>query len=194
MKCLIINGSPKNNGNTARIVEEFKKYYSGEIDEVNVFKNVSPCIDCLGCTKVAKCCINDDFAKVIADDYETVVIASPIYMSNLPGPMFNLINRFNYLYNNRVYLKVKQSFKPKKAVLLLVGGGFACESLKGELNESHPIDQAKYIFKKLNANLKKQDTVLCLNTDETKVEDNNDILRKVAKIASSCNVSNNVEK
>lgn len=186
MKCLIINGSPKNSGNTARIVEEFKKHYSGEIDEVNVFKNVSPCIDCFGCTKVAKCCINDDFAKVIADDYEIVVIASPIYMSNLPGPMFNLISRFNYVYNNRVYLNVEQVYKPKKAILFLVGGGFASEKLKGESNESNPIRQAKYIFDKINADLIEQNMVLCLNTDDIMVDDNIAILKLVENIALSC--------
>ena len=187
MKCLIINGSPKRKGNSARIIDEFKRNYHGEIDEVNVFKNISPCLDCGGCTKVKKCCIDDDFQKIILDDYQTVVIASPIYYSNLPGPMLSLISRFNYIYNNRVYMNEEHFYQPKKAVLFLVGGGFACEKLKGESNESHAINQAKYIFGKINADLKEDDMVLCLNTDEVSVENNIEVLKKVQEIASSCN-------
>ena len=186
MKCLIINGSPKINGNTARIVDEFKNGFNGEIDEINVFNAISPCFDCGYCTRNARCSINDDFSKVTADDYQVVVIASPIYMSNMPGPMLSLISRFNYLYNNDLYLKNKKQYQPKRAVLFLVGGGFASETLKGEKNETNPINQAKYIFKKINANLREDDLLLCLNTDEVKVEDNTPVLEKVKNIAKSC--------
>ena len=122
MKCLIINGSAKKNGNTAKIIDEFIKNYNGDIDIVNSFRNVSPCIDCGYCKDNTKCCINDDFSKIVLDDYQTVVIVSPIYMSNLPGPMMSLISRFNYLYNNKVYLNRTAQYKAKKGVLLLLGG------------------------------------------------------------------------
>ena len=185
MKCLIINGSPKANGNTARIIDEFTKNFKGEIDIINPFKNISPCLDCGYCIKNKKCCIDDDFSKLLLDDYEIIVIASPIYMSNLPGPMLNLISRFNFLYNNKVNLNYEHSFKVKKAVLFLVGGGSASEMLKGEFNESNPIAQAKYIFKKLNAKLKDKDVVLCLNTNGVSVDNNSIILNKVSEIAKS---------
>lgn len=185
MKCLIINGSPKSNGNTARMIDEFKKNFSGEIEIVDVFRNISPCLDCGGCSKVSKCIIDDDFSKLTLDDYQVLFICSPIYMSNLPGPMLNLISRFNYIYNNCVCLNVKHEYKPKRAVLALVGGGSASELLMGEKNETNPIKQSKYIFKKLNAELKEADIVLCLNTNEQNVENNFKILDKISSIASS---------
>ena len=187
MKCLIINGSPKAKGNTAKIIEVFSKNYDGEIDVVNPFKNVSPCLDCGYCMRDKKCCIKDDFSKLLLNDYETIVIASPIYMSNLPGPMLSLISRFNFLYKNKICLNYKHSFKPKRGVLFLVGGGSAPEMLKGEFNESHPIAQAKYLLKKLNATLKNEDMVLCLNTDDMSIDDNLTLQNKVAEIAKSCN-------
>ena len=187
MKCLIINGSPKANGNTAAMIDEFAKNFEGEIDIINPFKSLSPCLDCGYCTMHKKCCINDDFSKLLLDDYHIILIASPIYMSNLPGPMLSLISRFNYLYNNRVNLNYEHSFNPKRAVLFLIGGGSASEMLKGDFNESNPIAQAKYIFKKLNAQLKDRDVVLCLNTNEMSVENNSMILNKISNIAKSCN-------
>lgn len=186
MKCLIINGSPKANGNTAKIIDEFTKNYNGEIDIINPFKNVSPCLDCGYCTMNKTCCIKDDFSKLLLDDYKIIVIASPIYMSNLPGPMLNLISRFNFLYNNKVGLNYEHFFNAKRAVLFLVGGGSASKMLKGQFNESNPIAQSKYIFKKLNATLEEKDVVLCLNTDEMRVENNSMILNKISNIAKSC--------
>ena len=153
-KALIIFVSPHNNGNTAALVEVFKENFEGETKQINLFPplgGISPCIDCGGCKRREGCVINDDFNKVISDDYDVVVIASPIYMSNMPPPFWNLISRFNFTFGNKVYLKRIKTFKEKQGVLILTGGGSGCKKLMDKTNEGEAIKQANYVFSKLNA-------------------------------------------
>ena len=191
-KCLIINGSPKINGNTYFLINQFIQNCNHEVDVINAFaigggKGVMSCIDCGGCLKSKLCIIGDDFKKILADDYDVIVIAAPIYQSNLPGPMINIINRFNFVYNNKVGMNYKHEFKPKEAALILVGGGSCCKPLQGENNEDLPIKQAKYIFKKLNANFDAENMVLCLNTDDVDVRENEDVINNVVEMAKRFN-------
>ena len=105
----------------------------------------------------------------------------------MPGPVFNLISRFNYLYNNKKYLNIEHECKLKRAILLLIGGGSASNKLKGNTNEDLPLKQAGYIFGKLNAKLLNEDIVSCLDTDEIDVRQNKELIDKIVKLASSCN-------
>ena len=188
-KCLIVNGSPKTNGNTYYLINEFIKNYKYDIDVINAFdienkKGISSCIDCGGCLKQKFCVLDDDFKKITQDDYDLILIASPIYQSNLPGPMLNIVNRFNFLYNNKQGLDISHNFKNKQAALILVGGGGACKFLQGTSNEDLAIKQSKYIFTKLNAELKEENIILCLNTNKTQTKDNEEIKSKVKEMAN----------
>ena len=119
------------------------------------------------------------------DDFDVFVIASPIFMSNLPGPMINLVRRFNFDYNNHKQLQIKTNFKEKQGVLILLGGGGACKPLQGQSNEDNPFRQAQFVFKKTNSILLKENVVLCLNADKQKVEENEEIIQKVKRIAQN---------
>jgi len=47
MKTLIINGSPRKNGDSMSIANEMIKYLEGEIKVVQTYyDNISPCLDC----------------------------------------------------------------------------------------------------------------------------------------------------
>lgn len=60
MKTLIINGSPRKNGDTAFLLSKLKEYIKHEIVEVRAYyDNIAPCIDCRACTKEKGCKIND---------------------------------------------------------------------------------------------------------------------------------------
>ena len=50
MKTLILNGSPRPNGNTVALINELKKHLEGEVIELSAFRsNIAPCVDCRGC-------------------------------------------------------------------------------------------------------------------------------------------------
>jgi multimeric flavodoxin WrbA len=123
LKTLIINGSPRKNGDTAALISEFKKHITGEVTEISAYYDkIKPCIDCRYCWKQKGCVIKDDMAKIYDDDFDTVVIASPVYMSTLPGPLVSLASRFQSHYAAKRFLKDKIDVKSKNAVLLLTGG------------------------------------------------------------------------
>ncbi len=80
-KTLIINGSPHKNGDTAYILQQIKNKLEGEVEEINAyFDKISPCIDCRHCWKQEGCAIKDGMEKIYKDDYDTIIVASPIYM------------------------------------------------------------------------------------------------------------------
>lgn len=192
-KCLIVNGSPKINGNTYFLINKFINNFNYPVDVVNAFnigknKGISSCIDCGMCLKNEFCVLDDDFKKIINDDYDIILLAAPIYQSNLPGPMINIVNRFNFIYNNKQGLNFLYKFKEKQAGLILVGGGGSCKILQGSTNEDLAIKQSKYIFNKINAELKPENIVLCLNTNQVLAENNEEIISKVKDMAERFNL------
>ena len=191
-KCLIVSGSPNNIGQTAFIIDYICKNFNGEVEVLNTFaknggKGVSSCIDCGGCLKREFCIVQDEFCKLYKDDYEVLIVVSPIYQSNLPGPMINLINRFNFLYNNRIGLGIKHSFCQKQGTIILTGGGDPCKKLQGESNEDLPLRQANYILKRMNAEIEDDNILLCLNTNDISVKDNIEFLNQIKNLIDKLN-------
>ena len=191
-KALVIFGSPRQNGDTAFFVNLFKQNFDGEITTIDAFgnaktgaKQITACLDCRGCTKVEGCVIADGLIDTLFAHYDVVVIASPIYMSNLPAPMLALVSRLNFLYNNKKHLNKQPDVCDKKAVLILVGGGGACKMLMGENNQYNAIKQAQYIFKKIGANLQNENIVCSLETDIVSVMKDTQAQNKIIEIAKS---------
>ena len=63
MKVLLINGSPKADGNTARSLEEMRKIFEEENIETEIIqvgsKQIRGCCACQSCYKTAQCSIDD---------------------------------------------------------------------------------------------------------------------------------------
>ena len=72
MKVLLINGSPRRNGNTAIALEEMEKIFTQEGVEVETVQvgnqNIRGCIACLSCKQKGKC-VFDDLVNEIAPKY-----------------------------------------------------------------------------------------------------------------------------
>jgi len=181
MKTLIINGSPRKNGNTAFLINELKKHLKGEIIELSAYRaNIKPCDDCRYCHKQTKCSKKDDMQIIYNDDFENVIIATPLYLSTFPGPLKNIADRMQVYSSSKRFLKVDMNLKQKKGALILVGGG--C----GHHNKA--IDLATYMFKKLNTEFHKdKDIVSSLKTDTISADKDNEALEKVKEIAISLN-------
>ncbi|MGN1317465.1 MAG: flavodoxin family protein [Lachnospirales bacterium] len=119
MKTLIINGSPRKNGNTAFIIDKLIKKFDEKTDVINTFElNYSPCIDCGNCTE-GKCIYDDFFSDLFnsIDEYDNIILASPLYFNQPTGSLLSFMSRFQILFNAKITLK------PKMGGIIVVGGG-----------------------------------------------------------------------
>ena len=126
MKVLILNGSPRADGDTAQILRRLKDRFprGTDVETINTFEEeIRPCSDCRYCWENEGCCIRDGMDAVMKDDYDVLVLASPLYMSFVTPPLFSVISRLNAIWSNRYFLKTPGRLKPKKGILILTGGG-----------------------------------------------------------------------
>lgn len=122
MKVTAFLCSPRRNGNTAHLLEEFLKgVYEKNgttINEVFLQENrISGCTGCQHCKKSTGCVQNDDMQKIypLIKDADVLVFATPIYWWSMPSQLKALIDRF-------YALKPKER-KGKKVYLLMTYGG-----------------------------------------------------------------------
>lgn len=119
MNTLIINGSPRKNGNTAFIINRLKEKFDSNIDVINSFDfKYSPCVDCGKCVD-GNCVYNDEFTKLFnkIDSYDNIILASPLYYNQPTGSLLSLMSRFQIIFNSKIILK------PKMGGIIVVGGG-----------------------------------------------------------------------
>lgn len=102
MKVLIINGSPRENGNTKAVLSEMANEFLKEGIEVKFIEAakeaVAGCLGCGYCSKNGKC-IKDDAVNEAAKDLEEcdgVVIGSPVYYASPNGSLLAFLDRLFY--------------------------------------------------------------------------------------------------
>lgn len=180
MKTLILNGSPREHGSTAQCIAELRRHLKGEIVELNPFyAHIAPCNDCRACWEKPACIIRDDMDKVYADDYDILVVASPLHMSSLPGPLVNLASRLQMYYASRAMLHAPIPRRRKTGALILVGGGDGGPDVA--------IRQAKTIFGLLWAKLEDENVVLSMDTDRVAARDDAAAMGEIREIAVRLN-------
>ncbi len=117
MKILVITGSPRKNGNSNTLVDNFIKGAEEAGHNVvrfdSAFKNVHPCVACNKCGMNGQCVFKDDFEFVKANiiDADAVVFATPMYYFGISAQIKAVIDRF-YAINGQIHV-------PKKAALIL---------------------------------------------------------------------------
>jgi len=177
VKTLIINGSPRKNGDTITLLSEFKKHLQGEIIQIDTFfTDIKPCNDCRYCWENQACVIKDGMQDVyrLIDETDNIIIASPIYFAELTGSLLNFMSRLQFFYTtkykrNEVFL----SNKKRNGVVFLVGGG------NGTGDQA--LKTAKLLLRVMGADY--LDCVLSHNTDNVPAKDDTDALNKVKEIA-----------
>ena len=124
MKTLIINGSPKKNGDTQALIDAFVSGLSGEYRIVSRGDGISPCVDCRYCWEHDGCAVKDAMQAVYdyLADCDAVVLASPVWFSSLSGPALDIGSRFQTYFARKFFRHLPSPLKPKRGVILLVGG------------------------------------------------------------------------
>ena len=102
MNVLMLNGSPRSNGNTALALNEMQQVWQScgidsEIVQVG-HQPVRGCIACGRCTQLGKC-VFDDVVNQLAPKFEAadgLVIASPVYYASANATLIAVLDRLFY--------------------------------------------------------------------------------------------------
>lgn len=100
MRVLILNGSPRPQGNTKKMIDTFvSTAVNHRVDVIDVCKkNIKGCLACEYChTKGKGTCIQKDDMQEVYDllkEAEMLIIASPIYYHGISGQLKCVIDRF----------------------------------------------------------------------------------------------------
>ena len=181
-KTLIINGSPRVDGNCVALIKELRKHLQGDITEISAFwSDIAPCVDCRGCWETARCIVDDEMSVIYNDDFDNAVLATPVYFISLPGPVLGLLSRFQPQHAAEFFLKKPLEIRPKKAGLILTSGG------KG--NEAGANHHIFVMFKMLNASGYEEHFVKSLNTDTIPAKEDKAALEDARKLAQWFNES-----
>ncbi|MBE6529666.1 MAG: flavodoxin family protein [Ruminococcaceae bacterium] len=102
MKVLLLNGSPRPNGNTAVALNEMKKVFEENGVETEIVhvgnKAIRGCIACGKCYEKGKC-VFDDLVNETAPKFaecDGLVIASPVYYASANGTLTAFLDRLFY--------------------------------------------------------------------------------------------------
>ena len=133
MKVLMLNGSPKAQGNTARALHEMESIFAQEGIEVEIVhvgnKDIRSCIACGQCGKLGKCVfddiVNDLAAKLEAAD--GLVVGSPVYYASANATLVAALTPLFYSARFDMRMKVGAS------VVIARRGG--CSATFDELNK-----------------------------------------------------------
>ena len=134
MKVLMLNGSPKDNGNTARALREMTEVFGKlgvEVEYLHVgHLNVRGCLGCGSCFKSGKC-VADDIVNTLAlklEECDGMVIASPVYYASANGALVTILDRLFYSSS-----KIDKRMKVGASVAVARRGG--CSATFDQLNK-----------------------------------------------------------
>lgn len=98
-KVLILSGSPRKNGNSDILCDEFAKgaiEAGHQVEKIRVAeKSIGYCRACYACRGTGVCTIKDDMAEVLQKmiDADVLVLASPVYFYSIDAQLKALIDR-----------------------------------------------------------------------------------------------------
>ncbi len=135
MKIVVLNGSPRPNGNTVHLVKAFVEGAEEKGHEVTVLRvggmKIAPCLACEYCHTKGNgtCVVRDDMDKVweALEGAEVVVFASSVHYWGFTGQMQSTIARF--------YSKNQPEGVKKYALLLSSGSPGVYEGIEAQYRE-----------------------------------------------------------
>ncbi len=140
MQTLILNGSPRKNGNTEQIVAMVAEGLTKADTEVDLFRladlDIHPCIGCGHCEKEGMCVFKDDMRMLYEKiaEADRIILASPIYFYGLTAQTKICIDRCQALWSRKYILKTPVSTKPgRKGYLISVAATSGARIFEGAI-------------------------------------------------------------
>lgn len=125
MKVLLINGSPREHGNTFTALSEVARTLNAEGVETEIVsigkEAVQGCVACGWCGREGRCTYRDALynrvMRVVKDGIDGLVVGSPVYYGGPNGSLCALLDRVFYSLGNDL------RFKPGASVVVCRRGG-----------------------------------------------------------------------
>ena len=132
IKVLMINGSPRAEGNTALALHEMERVFAEQGIQVETVQiggqAIRGCVACNGCAKLGKC-VYDDIVNELAVKFEKadgLVVASPVYYASANATLIACLDRLFYSHFDK-------TMKVGASVVCARRGG--CSATFDELNK-----------------------------------------------------------
>ena len=125
MQILILQGSPRKNGVTTRMLaimrDELEK--RGDVVETVATNDlhIRPCLGCKACRSKGHCVLPEDDAQRVLkklQDADAVIIGAPCYWGNIPGQMKLMFDRMVYGMMRDTERFPEPLMKGKKCILV----------------------------------------------------------------------------
>ena len=180
MKILMLTGSPRKKGVTARLAASFRAGAEEAGHEVErydaAFMKVSPCKACCSCRKNGgKCVYDDDMTPLLGEEgkilsADVIVLVSPVYYWGLTAQLKTVVDRF--------YALGRSMREKDQRVMLLSAAGDADETV---------MDSLKAQFRSLCAWTRWQDggMVLAVGCHEPEALDQTDFEKKAYEMGKN---------
>lgn len=124
MKVLLINGSPRANGNTFAALNEIAQTLKEEGVESEIVsigtKAVQGCIACRKCAELGRCVFQDELYNSIREKLDAadgIIIGSPVYFAGPNGSLCALLDRLFFSCGQKL------AYKPGASVAVCRRGG-----------------------------------------------------------------------
>jgi multimeric flavodoxin WrbA len=110
MKVIAVNGSPRKNWNTAKLLQKALDGAASQGAETEIFHlyelNYKGCISCFACkTKngqsYGRCAVKDDLTAILkkVGEVDVMILGSPIYFGTVTGEMKSFMERLMFPYS-----------------------------------------------------------------------------------------------
>jgi multimeric flavodoxin WrbA len=99
MKVLIINGSPREEGNTTAAIKELVNTFDKEKIDTEVIrigsKDIRGCIGCFKCDEIGKCIFDDIVNETVPKlkEADGVIVATPVYYASANATLVAFLQR-----------------------------------------------------------------------------------------------------
>ncbi len=126
MKTVVINGSPRKEGDTVALLERYRQQMCGNIQQFNTYEDIiAPCRACGGCDRFCGCVMQDELQPLLTaiDAADVVILVSPIHFTELSGSLLSALSRLQCLWAARQkHGKALITDKPRHGIILLTAG------------------------------------------------------------------------
>ena len=183
MKTLILNGSPRKDGDTVFLIKKLLSRLQGDYKIVDCYTaDIAPCIDCRSCREKLSCPMKDEMQKIYAYllECDHVIIASPVHYAELSSGLLKVASRFQIYSSAQIFRHDALPVIAKHcAVLLTQGGSGGAESA---------YETARLILQSIG--IKEIYPLVCSgNTDRLPAADDEKAISDVLKLAEWLNRS-----